>query len=108
MSSKWELRLVENMGEVFGSPDSEDVAVPTQPLIEDMEKQLSFLPKNFTWTIGWRTYVWQEKETKKFKDLTADEHKTLFNGGTLSHPADDREGDTGSTDSSADEGSATQ
>ena len=104
----WELRLVENMGEVIGSPDSSDVAVPTEPLIEDMKKQLKFLPKNFTWTIGWRTYVWQETETKEFKELTAEEHETLYNGGTLSDPADDREGDTGSTDTGADEGSVAQ
>lgn len=91
----WELRLVENMGEVIGSPDSSDVAVPTEPLIDDMKKQLKFLPKNFTWTIGWRTYVWQETESKEFKDLTAEEFETLYNGGTLNNPADDREGDKG-------------
>lgn len=108
MSSKWELRLVENMGEVFGSPDSSDVAVPTEPLIEDMKKQLKFLPKNFTWTIGWRTYVWQETETKEFKDLTQSEHETLFNGGTLNHPGDGGEGDKGSADTTTDEGSAAQ
>ena len=100
----WELRMVENMGEVIGSPNSVDVAVPTEPLIEDMKKQLDFLPKNFTWTIGWRTYVWQETETKKFKDLTAEEHETLYNGGTLNHSEDDREGDNGDGLASAPEG----
>jgi hypothetical protein len=104
----WELKLVENMGEVIGSPDSEDVAVPSKPLLDDMKKQLNFLPKNFTWTIGWRSYVWQETETKEFKELTDSEYKTLYDGGTLNHPEDDRGSDTERTDSSADEGSTAQ
>lgn len=104
----WELRLVENMGEVIGSPDSSDVAVPTEPLIEDMKRQLNFLPKNFTWTIGWRTYVWQETETKEFKELSAEEHETLYNGGTLNHPGDDTAGDNGNGLASAPEGSTTE
>jgi len=103
----WELRMVENMGEVLGSPDSSDVAVPTQPLIEDMKKQLKFLPKNFTWTIGWRTYVWQETETKEFKELTAEEHEALYNGGTLNNPADVGESDKGSETSSTSGGGVT-
>jgi hypothetical protein len=104
----WELRLVENMGEVIGSPNSSDVAVPTEPLIEDMKKQLNFLPKNFTWTIGWRTYVWQETESKEFKDLTAEEFETLYNGGTLNNPGDDTEGDNGNGLADSSEGSTTQ
>ena len=102
---KWELRLVENMGEIIGSPDGEDVVVPTDKLLDDMKKQLKFLPKNFTWTIGWRSYVWQDEETQTFKDLTQEEFKTLLNGGTLNHPEDDRESDTGVTDTGATEGS---
>ena len=105
---KWELRLVENMGEVIGSPDGEDVVIPTDKLLEDMKKQLKFLPKNFTWTIGWRSYVWQNEETQTFKDLTQEEFKTLLNGGTLNHPEDDREGDTGVTDTGTTEGSTAQ
>lgn len=105
---KWELKLVENMGEVIGSPNGEDVVIPTDKLLDDMKKQLKFLPKNFTWTIGWRSYVWQEKETQEFKDLTASEHKKLYDGGTLSHPEDDRGSDTELPDSTADEGSTAQ
>ena len=70
----WELKLVENIGDLTGTYDSESVVVPTKTLIEDMEKQLKFLPKNFTWTVGWRTYVWQETETKEFKELTQKEN----------------------------------
>jgi hypothetical protein len=73
----WELKLVENMGEILGSDKSESVVVPTEELIEDMKKQLKFLPKNFTWIVGWRTYVWEETEKKEFKELTQEQHKTL-------------------------------
>ena len=37
--TNWELRVVENMGEVVGSVDSEDVVVPTKTLITDMKAQ---------------------------------------------------------------------
>lgn len=104
----WELRLVENMGEVIGSPDSSDVAVPTEPLIEDMKRQLNFLPKNFTWTIGWRTYVWQETESKEFKDLSAEEFETLYNGGTLNYSGDDTASDNGNGPADSTEGSTAQ
>ena len=39
----WELKLVENMGDLVGSPNSESVVVPTEPLLEDMKKQLQFI-----------------------------------------------------------------
>lgn len=89
----WELRLVENMGDIVGSEKSEGVVVPTETLIEDMKKQLKFLPKNFTWIVGWRTYVWQETETKEFKELTEAEHKKLYDGEHLNQPEDGGESD---------------
>jgi len=89
----WELRLVENMGEILGSDKSESVVVPTEELIEDMKKQLKFLPKNFTWIVGWRTYVWEEKEKKEFKELTQGEHKKLYSGEHLNQPEDGGESD---------------
>ena len=102
----WELRLVENMGEMFGSEDSESVVVPTEPLIEDMKRQLKFLPNKFTWTVGWRTYVWQETETKEFKQLTEEEFKKLYDGGTLNYTGDDGTSDSGVRPTGDDEGSA--
>jgi hypothetical protein len=84
----WELKLVENMGEILGSDKSESVVVPTEELIEDMKKQLKFLPKNFTWIVGWRTYVWEETEKKEFKELTQGEHKKLYSGEHLNQPED--------------------
>ena len=93
------------MGELIGSPNSESVVVPTEPLLEDMKKQLQFLPKNFTWTVGWRTYVWQEKETGRFKELTQEQHETLFSGGTVSYTEDGGGGDTPSETTRSDKGS---
>ena len=93
-NSKWELKIAENMGELVGTYDSEDVVVPTKALVTDMKAQLMFLPKNFTWTVGWRTYVWQEKETGRFKELTQEEHTTLLNGGTLNYPSNGGGGDS--------------
>lgn len=90
----WELRLVENMGDILGSYKSESVVVPTEKLIEDMKSHLKFLPKNFTWTVGWRTYVWEETETKEFKDLTEAEHKKLYDGEHLNQPEDGGESDS--------------
>lgn len=90
----WELRLVENMGEILGSDRSESVVVPTEELIADMKKQLKFLPKNFTWIVGWRTYVWEETEKKKFKELTQGEHKKLYSGEHLNQPEDGGESDS--------------
>jgi hypothetical protein len=104
----WELRLIENMGELLGSPNSESVVVPTKPLLEDMQKQLKFMPKNFTWTVGWRTYVWQETEKKEFKDLTQSEHDKLYDGETISYTEDGGEGDKGIGTTTSDEGSVTQ
>jgi len=103
----WELKLVENMGDLTGTYDSESVVVPTKTLIEDMEKQLKFLPKNFTWTVGWRTYVWQESETKEIKELTQKEHEELYSGATLTFPSDGGESNTELRPTTTDEGSIT-
>ncbi len=104
----WELIIAENAGELKGSVSSEEVIVPTKPLITDMKAQLMFYPKNFSWTVGWRTYVWQNKETGQFKDLTEAEFKQLLDDGTLSYSRDAGESSEGSTDSTGDEGLNTQ
>ena len=104
MTQQWELKMVENMGELPGTLSSEEVIVPTKTLTIDMKAQLMFYPKNFTWTVGWRAYVWQEKETGRFKDLTDDEFKQLSLEGTLSYSRDVEGSDRESTDSTKDEG----
>jgi hypothetical protein len=89
MTPKWEIKVVENAGELRGSLNAEDVVVPTKPLITDIKSQLMFIPKQFSWTVGWRAYVWQEEESGRFKDLTEDEFKRLVNEGTINYSRDD-------------------
>ena len=88
MAPEWEVKVVENAGEVKGSLDAEDVVVPTKPLITDIKAQLMFIPKQFYWTVGWRAYVWQEKESGEFQDLTEEEFKRLLDEGTISYSRD--------------------
>ena len=89
MTPKWEIKVVENAGELQGSLNAEDVVVPTKPLITDIKSQLMFIPKQFSWTVGWRAYVWQEEESGRFKDLTDEEFKRLLNEGTINYSRDD-------------------
>jgi hypothetical protein len=108
MSDKWILRIVENAGEMLAKDGDKKVAVPVEPLLEDMQHHLSFKPKNYLWTIGWRTYVWQEKETGKFQELTSDEWTELSSVGTLSYTRDDSGSDDASASTTRDEGSDTE
>jgi hypothetical protein len=94
--SKWQLRVVENHGDLKGSPSTEELFVPTKTLFDDIEKQLKFIPKNFSWTVGWKSYVWQDKETGEIKDLSEDEYAALLNEGTITYSRD--------VDGSSDEG----
>lgn len=104
MSDKWILRLVENAGEMLAKEDDREIAVPKEPLLEDMQHHLSFKPQHYLWTIGWRTYVWQEKETGKFQELTEDEWNELASVGTVGYSRGDSGSDDASTSASGDEG----
>lgn len=106
MTPKWEIKVVENAGELQGSLNAEDVVVPTKPLITDIKAQLMFIPKQFSWTVGWRAYVWQEEESGRFQDLTDDEFKRLLNEGTISYSRDAGAGsDVSQADTNRDEAS---
>jgi hypothetical protein len=108
MTPKWEIKVVENAGELQGSLNAEDVVVPTKPLITDIKAQLMFIPKQFSWTVGWRAYVWQEEESGRFKDLTDEEFKRLLNEGTISYSRDAGTGsDVSQADTNGDEASNT-
>jgi hypothetical protein len=108
MTPKWEIKVVENAGELQGSLNAEDVVVPTKPLITDIKSQLMFIPKQFSWTVGWRAYVWQEEESGRFKDLTDEEFKRLLNEGTISYSRDAGTGsDVSQADTNGDEASNT-
>ena len=99
--SKWELKIAENAGELRALAATEELSVPTDKLFIDMKAQLMFVPKNFSWTVGWRSYVWQEKETGRFKDLSQDEYDTLLNEGTVAYSRDDdRSSDESKVDTS--------
>ena len=87
--SNWELKIAENAGELRALAATEELSVPTDKLFIDMKAQLMFVPKNFSWTVGWRSYVWQEKETGRFKDLSQDEYDTLLDKGTVAYSRDD-------------------
>ena len=80
---------MENAGELRGSLNAEDVVVQAKPLITDIKAQLMFIPKQFSWTVGWRAYVWQEEESGRFKDLTDEEFKRLLDEGTINYSRDD-------------------
>jgi hypothetical protein len=105
MSDKWILRLVENAGDMLAREDDKEIAVPKEPLVEDMTQHLSFTPKHYLWTIGWRTYVWQEKETGKFQELTEEEWNELASVGTVGYSRGDSASDGAGTDATGDEGS---
>ena len=96
MTPKWEIKVVENAGELQGNLNAEDVVVPTKPLITDIKSQLMFIPKQFSWTVGWRAYVWQKKEGGIFKDLNASEYLELTKRGTVSYTRE-TDGDSGSS-----------
>jgi hypothetical protein len=106
MTPKWEIKVVENAGELQGSLNAEDVVVPTKPLITDIKAQLMFIPKQFSWTVGWRAYVWQEEESGRFQDLTDEEFKRLLDEGTISYSRDAGAGsDVSQADTNGDEAS---
>jgi hypothetical protein len=79
---KWELSVVENAGEMDSKLFTDDIAVSTKQLLIDIKAQLMFMPKHFNYTIGWRTVVWKEKETGRFKDLTEEEYRAFLEHGT--------------------------
>ena len=106
MTPKWEIKVVENAGELQGSLNAEDVVVPTKTLITDIKAQLMIIPKQFSWTVGWRAYVWQEEESGRFQDLTDEEFKRLLDEGTISYTRDAGAGsDVSTTDTNRDEAS---
>lgn len=86
--SNWELKVVENHGDLRGSTATEELVVPTKTLFDDIQAQLNYIPKNFSWTVGWKSYVWQEKETGNIKDLSEDEYTALLNEGTVAYTRD--------------------
>jgi hypothetical protein len=106
--SNWQLRVVENHGDIKGSASAEELSVPTKTLFDDIQAQLKYIPKNFSWTVGWKSYVWQEKETGNLKDLSEDEYATLLNEGVVAYTRDADGSSDESEVNTSDEGDNTQ
>ena len=92
----WELKVVENAGEIPAENYPEGITVPVKPLLLDIKTQLMLVPKHYVYTVGWRAYVWQKKEGGVFKDLNESEYNELLERGTVSY-ARKTDGDSGSS-----------
>jgi hypothetical protein len=76
----YELVLAENAGEVDSKNFEGIITIGTTTLLKDIARQLKFTPENFTYTIGWRAYVWKNTTTGIFEALSDDEFQHLSNG----------------------------
>ena len=108
MSSEWVLKEVGNEGQLLGSLDSTEVVVPTKTLITDIKAQLMFIPNKFTWSVGWRAYVWRDEKTGQCKDLTEDEFKEFLENGTVNYTRDGGGSDTAGEHSTGTEGNSAE
>lgn len=108
MSSNWELSEVGNEGQMIATANDKDVTVPTDKLITDIKAQLMFIPNKFTWSVGWRAYVWRNTETGRFQDLTEEEFKELVSKGTVNYTRDGGTSDTAVLHAKGHEGSTAE
>lgn len=92
----WELKVVENAGEIPAENYPEGITVPVKPLLLDIKTQLMLVPKHYVYTVGWRAYVWQKKEGGVFKDLSESEYNELIERGDVAYTRE-TDGDTGSS-----------
>jgi hypothetical protein len=103
--SPWELAIAQNEGEIPSEKITDEIAVPTAPLLTDIKAQLMTVPRTLTYIVGWRALVWQNKKTGQFQDLTEEQWQAYQNGdivtfGTGTEESNDKDagasGDTGS------------
>lgn len=99
----WEAVIVENAGEV-----SKELLPPFDQMVEDMQEKLGFVPENYNYTLGWRTVVWQNKETLEYKPLTEDELHELTQRGTITYSRSSDGDNQQRTDNTGSEGNSTQ
>ena len=85
MKDDWELRVVENAGEIPSDKVKDELVIPVKQLLTDIKAQLMLMPKHLNYTIGWRAIVWQKKETGRFQDLTDEEYKKFLETGTTNY-----------------------
>ena len=107
IGSPWGLSVVENAGEIPSDAieDGGSLVLKSETLLTDIDKQLSFKPKNFNYTIGWRAVVWKNKETGSFQDLTEEEYAAYVDGGIVSYTRGNSEGDVKDEGAEGDSGS---
>lgn len=99
----WEAVIVENAGEV-----KKELLPTFDQMVQDMQEKLGFVPENYNYTLGWRTVVWQNKETLEYKPLTKDEVHQLFERGTIAYSRSGDGDNQQRTDSAGSEGDITQ
>jgi hypothetical protein len=87
----WEIKIVENAGEIPADKVQDEVAVSTAPLLSDIKAQLMLMPKSLTYIVGWRAIVWQNQETGQFKDISEEEYEEYLRTGAIGNPAADGE-----------------
>lgn len=83
VDSPWELTIAQNDGEIPSDKVTDEIAVPTAPLLTDIKAQLMTVPRTLTYTVGWRALVWQNKETGRFQDLTEEQWQAYQDGGIV-------------------------
>jgi hypothetical protein len=84
-ASEWELTVAENGGEVLASTVDGILEIPVQQLLTDAKAQMMLMPKNLTYTIGWKAIVWKKKEGGRFQELTDAEFKQFSETGTAQY-----------------------
>ena len=105
----WELTVVENAGEIPAEKVTDAIAVPAEPLLIDIKSQLMIeKPKTLVYTVGWRAYVWQNKETGQFKDISEEEYEEFKSTGRIKITKGSREDVKSDASSTGNEASDTQ
>lgn len=99
----WEAVIVENAGEV-----SKELLPTFDQMVQDMQEKLGFIPENYNYTLGWRTVVWQNKETLEYKPLTEDELHELTERGTISYSRSGDGDNQQRTDNTGSQGDSSQ
>jgi hypothetical protein len=105
LDSPWELTVVQNDGEIPAEKVTDEIAVPTAPLLTDIKAQLMTVPRTLTYIVGWRALVWQNKETGRFQDLTEEQWQAHQNGNIVAFGKGIKESDDEVPSTSGDTGS---
>jgi hypothetical protein len=71
--SNWELKVVENHGDLRGSTATEELFVPTKTLFDDIQAQLKYIPKKYIYDFDhnslWFAYKNEQGSLPEMFDL---------------------------------------